>query len=73
MSETAQHQIGAQNSSLAAVDALSTLDLTGLSYIQLHRLHKVLLRVCDDVARETEMRAENDNSGDTVRVPSPKL
>ena len=43
MSETAQHQTDGHDVSLKAVNALSTLDLTGLSFVQLRRLHKVLL------------------------------
>jgi hypothetical protein len=44
-----------------------------LSFIQLRRLHKVLLQACKDVAGESERRSEADNSGDTVKVPSPKI
>jgi hypothetical protein len=73
MSETAQHQIEGHDTSLSAVNALSTLDLTGLSFVQLCRLHKVLTQAAADVAKESNRRSEADNSGDTVRVPSPKL
>jgi hypothetical protein len=73
MSETAQHRIEGQDSSLQAINALATLDLAGLSFIQLRRLHKVLLQACKDVAGESERRSEADNSGDTVKVPSPKI
>jgi len=73
MSETAQHQTDGHDISLKAVNALSTLDLTGLSFVQLRRLHKVLLQACEDIEKETVVRADSDNSGDTVRVPSPRL
>lgn len=73
MSKTAQHRTEDQDSSLQAINALSTLDLTGLSFIQLRRLYKMLTQACVDVAAESARRAESDNSGDTVKVPSPKL
>ncbi len=73
MSETARHQTEDQDSSLQAISALSMLDLTELSFVQLCRLHKVLQQLCEDVARESDRRSGADNSGDTVRVPSPDL
>jgi hypothetical protein len=73
MSETAQHQTDGHDTSLTAVNALSTLNLTSLSFVQLRRLHKVLLQACADIEKETAVRADSDNSGDTVRVPSPRL
>jgi hypothetical protein len=73
MSETAQHQTENDDSALGAVNALATLELAGLSYIQLKRLQKVLRQAGQDVDSEIERRAELDNSGDTVKVPSPNL
>lgn len=73
MSETAQHQTQAGDSSLEAINALSVLDLSALSFVQLKRLEKVLQQACDTVAAELAERAEIDNSGDTVKVPSPNL
>lgn len=73
MSETAQHRIEEQDSSLQTINALSTLDLSGLSFIQLRRLHKALLQACQDVTSESDRRSAADNSGDTVKVPSPNL
>jgi len=72
MSETAQHQIEAQDSSLEAVSALSVLDLSELSFVQLKRLEKILQQSCKDVAAESARRAQVDNSGDTVTVQAPK-
>jgi hypothetical protein len=71
MSGTAQHR--SLDQAQTAVDALSLLDLHKLSYIQLHRLQKILLQVSADVAAETERRAEAGAAGDTVKVPSPKI
>ena len=62
-----------QDASLQVINALSTLDVSGLSFIQLKRLHKALQQACTDIAAESGRRAESDNSGDTVKVPSPKL
>jgi hypothetical protein len=73
MSKTAQHQALHQDGSQAVVDALSTLEFSGLSYVQLHRLQKVLQQAYADVAAEVRQRADSDASGDTVKVPSPNL
>ena len=72
MSETAQHSIEGQDSSLEAISALAGLDLTELSFVQLKRLQKILNQACEDVQAESQRRAETDNSGDTVKVPSPQ-
>ena len=73
MSETAQHKTESQDSTLTAINVLSTLDFSSLSYIQLKRLQKVLQQASQDVDEEATRRAEQDNSGDTVAVPSPNL
>ncbi|MGI9260467.1 MAG: hypothetical protein ACR2QR_00455 [Woeseiaceae bacterium] len=73
MSETAQHKIQAQDSSLEAINALSGLELSSLSFVQLKRLEKVLQQIREAVAAESTRRAEVDNSGDTVNVPSPNI
>ena len=73
MSETAQHKIDGQDSSLEAIEALSALDLKQLSFVQLKRLQKILERASDDIQAESRRRADTDSSGDTVKVPSPNL
>lgn len=73
MSETAQHETESQDSTLGAINALATLELASLSYIQLKRLQKVLQQASQDVQDEATRRAEQDNSGDTVAVPSPSI
>lgn len=59
--------------SLGAIHALGMLDVKALSYVQLRRLNAALLHAGDDVNREIRTRTEEDLSGDTVRVPSPRL
>ena len=73
MSEIAQQQTEAQDSSLEAINELVLLDLNGLSFVQLKRLENVLQQAREAVAAESAKRAEADNSGDTVNVPSPKV
>ena len=73
MSETAAHRTADLEAPLKAVNALSMLDLGKLSFTQLRRLHKSLEQALADVAAESERRADGDNSGDTVKVPSPAL
>ena len=73
MSETATHKTTGQDQSLVIINALAMLDLSGLSFVQLKRLQKALAHAGKDIALESVRRAESDNSGDTVRVPSPEL
>jgi hypothetical protein len=69
MSATAKHHTEGQDSSLQAVNALATLDIRDLSFVQLKRLLKALQQACADVEAESVRRAEEENSGDTVTVP----
>jgi hypothetical protein len=73
MSKTVQHKVVQQDAAQAIAGQLAALDLKSLSFIQLHRLQKVLKQAATDVADETEQRAEADASGDTVKVPSPNV
>ena len=73
MTKTAQHEVLKENGAQAVIDALATINLDRLSFIQLHRLQKVLQQVLADVAEEAERRADADASGDTVKVQSPDL
>ena len=73
MSKTAKHEALQRDGSHAVIDALSTIDLSGLSYVQLHRLQKLLQQASSGVAAEVERRADTDASGDTVKVHSPNL
>jgi hypothetical protein len=72
MSETATHKAQKQDESLAIINALAMLELNGLSFVQLRRLQKALHHALADVTRESKRRADEDVSGDTVRVPSPQ-
>ena len=52
------------------VQALDRVDLKALSYTQLRRLYATVMQALDEVSEELELRAEEDNAGDTVRVPA---
>lgn len=54
-------------------DALEEVAVEALSGAQLRRLHAALTYMHEVLAKETERRAENDDSGDTVRVVSAKI
>jgi hypothetical protein len=54
-------------------DALAAVEIAALSDDQLRRLHAALTYMHEALAKETERRAENDDSGDTVRVASAKI
>lgn len=73
MTETAKHEALDSDPSTGVVSSLEKLDLTALSFIQLRRLHNVLQQASNDVDKESVRRSEEDSSGDTVRVPSPKM
>jgi hypothetical protein len=73
MTETATHKTAGQDQSLTIINALAMLNLNGLSFVQLKRLHKALQHASEDIAKESDRRADSDLSGDTVRVPSPEL
>ena len=60
-----------QDPSQSAIQAIEQIDLTSLSYIQLRRLYATVMQAVDDVSEELTVRAEEDNGGDTVRVPVP--
>lgn len=72
MSQTATHKTVGQDQSLKIINSLAMLDLKDLSFVQLRRLLKALEHASKDVALESERRADNETSGDTVRVPSPE-
>ena len=54
-------------------DSLEALRVSTLSDAQLRRLHAALTYMHEVLAKETERRADNDDSGDTVRVTSAKI
>lgn len=60
-----------QDPSQSAIQAIEQIDLKALSYIQLRRLYATVLQAVDNVSEELTVRAEEDNGGDTVRVPVP--
>ena len=51
-------------------DALEAVDFAALTDAQLRRLHAAITYMHEVLAKESERRAENDDSGDTVRVAS---
>ena len=47
--------------------------MSTLSDVQLRRLHAALTYMHEVLAKETERLADNDDSGDTVRVTSARI
>ena len=72
MNETAKHETLEIDPTTGVVQSLEQLDLRALSFIQLRRLHNLLEQASSEVDNESRRRSDEDNSGDTVRVPSPK-
>ena len=60
-----------QDPSQSAIQAIEQIDLKALSYIQLRRLYATVMQAVENVSEELTVRAEEDNGGDTVRVPVP--
>jgi hypothetical protein len=54
-------------------NALEAVEIAALSDDQLRQLHAALTYMHEALAKETECRAENDDSGDTVRVASAQI
>ena len=71
MADSNNRTSGVQDPSLAATQAIEQVDLKRLSYKQLRRLYAIVMRVVDDVNEELTVRADEDDAGDTVRVPVP--
>ncbi len=66
-SKTSKTEI--QDPSSEVIQAIDQVDLKALSYIQLRRLYATVMQAVDDVDEELKFRAQEDNAGDTVRVP----
>ena len=71
MADSNNRTSGVQDPSLTATQAIEQVDLKRLSYKQLRRLYAIVMRVVDDVNEELTVRADEDDAGDTVRVPVP--
>ena len=72
MSETAKHETLEMDPSVGIVKRLAELDLSALSFIQLRRLQSALEQGASAVDKESQKRSAEENSGDTVRIPSPQ-
>lgn len=70
MSDSKTSQGDVQDLSQEVIQAIAQVDLKALSYIQLRRLYATVMQAVDDVNEELTLRAEEDNAGDTVRVPA---
>jgi hypothetical protein len=72
MSNTTPQKAIDEDPTKCVTDALEAVEVVALSDVQLRRLHAALTYMHEVLAKETERRAENDESGDTVRVASAK-
>lgn len=73
MTDSKKSASDAQDPSHDIIQAMDQVDLKALSYIQLRRLYATVTQAVDDVNEELELRAEDDNAGDTVKVPVPPV
>ena len=73
MSKTTTQEAVERDPTKCVTEALEAVEVAELSDVQLRRLHAALTYMHEVLAKETERRAENDDSGDTVRVASATL
>jgi len=73
MSEPKTRKTADHDPAKHATDALEAVKVSALSDVQLRRLHTALTYMHEVLAKETARRADNDESGDTVRVESARL
>ncbi len=59
----------AKDPSLETIQAIEQVDLKALSYTQLRRLLATVTQALADLNEELTLRAEDDNAGDTVKIP----
>lgn len=71
MTKSDSGKTDAQDPSAGVIDSIDELDLKALSYLQLRRLYATLMQAVDNVDEEIKVRSEEDNDGDTVRIPTP--
>ena len=69
MAKSKTSKTDVQDPSCKVIQAIDQVDLKALSYTQLRRLHATAIQAVDDVNEELKLRAEDDNAGDTVRIP----
>ena len=72
MAKSKTSQTDEQDPSLSAIQAIEATDLKALSYLQVRRLYATLMQAVDDLDEELKIRADEDNAGDTVRIPAPE-
>lgn len=73
MTESAKPESQSNDPTGAALASLETLDVNGLSFVQLRRLQKSLQQRLSDATSEIARRTAEGSDGDTVNVPVPKV
>ena len=68
MDEPKINETDVHDLSLGVIHALALVNVKALSYVQLRRLYAALTHAREDVKIETERRAQDVGSKDTVRV-----
>lgn len=68
----AKHDTAAHDMTPGVIEAVKTLDMTTLSYVQLRRLRTALANTSNAVNEEIAKRSGADNLGETVRIQTPK-
>lgn len=70
MAASKSRKTAVQDPSLEFIPEIDRVDLKAMSYTQLRRLYARMMHAVDAVNEELTLRAEDDNSGDTVSVPA---
>ena len=71
MTNSKRKKVDVQDPSRELIQAIDQMDLKALSYTQLRRLYATVMQAVEHIDEELTLRAEDDNAGDTVRVPIP--
>lgn len=71
MTESNNRQSKQHDRAQDVIDAIEKVELKALSYTELRRLYAIVMQAVDDVNEELTRRKEQDNDGDTVRIPVP--
>ncbi len=69
MAKSKTSKTDVQDPSSKVIQEIDQVDLKALSYTQLQCLHATAVQAVDDVNEDLKLRAEDDNEGDTVRIP----
>ena len=70
--DKSKHETDVRDPTLGVTQALKTIDVKAMSYVQLRRLYAALVHVSGEVDTEIKRRSDADSFGKTARMEIPK-